>query len=222
MITRFLFVLLFLFGLREPIFSQNADYQVYITTLGYTSVRSYTKADFEKVKHDFRIMKGSVKITDSICDKDRTDVKVVIGSRKFNFFITPETPIIRLLYDRDRRIFSGAGCNFIENEEFRYTTPSFEGKSLVELSKMLLPDINRTIDDRSLLKRDSAIVFVIEADIDEEGVIRKIVPLSDTLRQYSRVIIDQIYKKAVRGWQPATRNGIPYRTLAQMTFELKR
>lgn len=40
---------------------------------------------------------------------------------------------------------------------------------------------------------------MIEADIDENGMIHRIVPLSDTLRQYSKVIIDQIYDKAVRG-----------------------
>jgi len=124
------------------------------------------------------------------------------------------------VYDRNRRIFSGAGCNFVENENFKYTPPSFKGNSLVKLPEILLADINRTIEDRSLLKKDSATVFVIEADIDENGMIHRIVPLSDTLRQYSKVIIDQIYDKAVRGWQPAMRNGIPYRALAQMTFEL--
>ena len=145
---------------------------------------------------------------------------MVIGLRKFSFFVTQETPIIRLVYDRNRRIFSGAGCNFVENENFKYAPPSFKGNSLVKLPEILLADINRTIEDRSLLKKDSATVFVIEADIDENGMIHRIVPLSDTLRQYSKVIIDQIYDKAVRGWQPAMRNGIPYRALAQMTFEL--
>lgn len=53
-------------------------------------------------------------------------------------------------------------------------------------------------------------------------MIHRIVPLSDTLFQYSKVIIDQIYDKAVRGWQPATRNGVPCRSLVQMKFELKK
>lgn len=106
-------------------------------------------------------------------------------------FVTQETPIIRLVYDRNRRIFSGAGCNFVENENFKYTPPSFKGNSLVKLPEILLADINRTIEDRSLLKKDSATVFVIEADIDENGMIHRIVPLSDTLRQYSKVIIDK-------------------------------
>lgn len=220
MFAKFGFFLLLFTGLSQLLFSQNIDYQIYITTPGYTSVRSYSKADFEKVKHDFRVMNGSVTITDSLCNSGKTEVRMVIGLRKFSFFVTQETPIIRLVYDRNRRIFSGAGCNFVENENFKYTPPSFKGNSLVKLPEILLADINRTIEDRSLLKKDSATVFVIEADIDENGMIHRIVPLSDTLRQYSKVIIDQIYDKAVRGWQPAMRNGIPYRALAQMTFEL--
>ena len=220
MFAKFGFFLLLFTGLSQLLFSQNIDYQIYITTPGYTSVRSYSKADFEKVKHDFRVMNGPVTITDSLCNSGKTEVRMVIGLRKFSFFVTQETPIIRLVYDRNRRIFSGAGCNFVENENFKYTPPSFKGNSLVKLPEILLADINRTIEDRSLLKKDSATVFVIEADIDENGMIHRIVPLSDTLRQYSKVIIDQIYDKAVRGWQPAMRNGIPYRALAQMTFEL--
>ena len=220
MFAKFGFFLLLFTGLSQLLFSQNIDYQIYITTPGYTSVRSYSKADFEKVKHDFRVMIGPVTITDSLCNSGKTEVRMVIGLRKFSFFVTQETPIIRLVYDRNRRIFSGAGCNFVENENFKYTPPSFKGNSLVKLPEILLADINRTIEDRSLLKKDSATVFVIEADIDENGMIHRIVPLSDTLRQYSKVIIDQIYDKAVRGWQPAMRNGIPYRALAQMTFEL--
>ena len=220
MFAKFGFFLLLFTGLSQLLFPQNIDYQIYITTPAYTSVRSYSKADFEKVKHDFRVMNGPVTITDSLCNSGKTEVRMVIGLRKFSFFVTQETPIIRLVYDRNRRIFSGAGCNFVENENFKYTPPSFKGNSLVKLPEILLADINRTIEDRSLLKKDSATVFVIEADIDENGMIHRIVPLSDTLRQYSKVIIDQIYDKAVRGWQPAMRNGIPYRALAQMTFEL--
>ena len=220
MFAKFGFFLLLFTGLSQLLFPQNIDYQIYITTPGYTSVRSYSKADFEKVKHDFRVMNGPVTITDSLCNSGKTEVRMVIGLRKFSFFVTQETPIIRLVYDRNRRIFSGAGCNLVENENFKYTPPSFKGNSLVKLPEILLADINRTIEDRSLLKKDSATVFVIEADIDENGMIHRIVPLSDTLRQYSKVIIDQIYDKAVRGWQPAMRNGIPYRALAQMTFEL--
>ena len=220
MFAKFGFFLLLFTGLSQSLLSQNIDYQIYITTPGYTSVRSYSKADFEKVKHDFRVMNGPVTITDSLCNSGKTEVRMVIGLRKVSFFVTQETPIIRLVYDRNRRIFSGAGCNFVENENFKYTPPSFKGNSLVKLPEILLADINRTIEDRSLLKKDSATVFVIEADIDENGMIHRIVPLSDTLRQYSKVIIDQIYDKAVRGWQPAMRNGIPYRALAQMTFEL--
>ena len=220
MFAKFGFFLLLFTGLSQLLFSQNIDYQIYITTPGYTSVRSYSKADFEKVKHDFRVMNGPVTITDSLCNSGKTEVRMVIGLRKFSFFVTQETPIIRLVYDRNRRIFSGAGCNFVENENFKYTPPSFKGNSLVKLPEILLADINRTIEDRSLLKKDSATVFVIEADIDENGMIHRIVPLSDTLWQYSKVIIDQIYDKAVRGWQPAMRDGIPYRALAQMTFEL--
>ena len=196
MFAKFGFFLLLFTGLSQLLFSQNIDYQIYITTPGYTSVRSYSKADFEKVKHDFRVMNGPVTITDSLCNSGKTEVRMVIGLRKFSFFVTQETPIIRLVYDRNRRIFSGAGCNFVENENFKYTPPSFKGNSLVKLPEILL------------------------ADIDENGMIHRIVPLSDTLRQYSKVIIDQIYDKAVRGWQPAMRNGIPYRALAQMTFEL--
>lgn len=53
MFAKFGFFLLLFTGLSQLLFSQNIDYQIYITTPGYTSVRSYSKADFEKVKHDF-------------------------------------------------------------------------------------------------------------------------------------------------------------------------
>ena len=133
MFAKFGFFLLLFTGLSQLLLSQNVDYQIYITTPGYTSVRSYSKADFEKVKHDFRVMNGPVTITDSLCNSGKTEVRMVIGLRKFSFFVTQETPIIRLVYDRNRRIFSGAGCNFVENENFKYPPPSFKGNSLVKL-----------------------------------------------------------------------------------------
>ena len=86
---------------------------------------------------------------------------------------------------------------------------------------------NKMKEIREILSDFSVEIFSlkeagIKADIDENGMIHRIVPLSDTLFQYSKVIIDQIYDKAVRGWQPATRNGVPCRSLVQMKFELKK
>ena len=98
MFAKFGFFLLLFTGLSQLLLSQNIDYQIYITTPGYTSVRSYSKADFEKVKHDFRVMNGPVTITDSLCNSGKTEVRMVIGLRKFSFFVTQETPNIRMLY----------------------------------------------------------------------------------------------------------------------------
>lgn len=85
MFAKFGFFLLLFTGLSQLLFSQNIDYQIYITTPGYTSVRSYSKADFEKVKHDFRVMNGPVTITDSLCNSGKTEVRMVIdyGSSAF-------------------------------------------------------------------------------------------------------------------------------------------
>ena len=69
---------------------------------------------------------------------------------------------------------------------------------------------------------DRPTVFLIEADIDEEGIVRRIAELNGALKQYSQVFIDKIYDLAVRGWQPATKDGIPVRTVVQFRFVLKR
>lgn len=222
MFFRFAILLFTLIASIQLSFSQVFDYQIFVTTPGYTSIRSYSKETFPEIKRDFHIMNGPVSVVDSLCSDSVIQVKLQIGSRKFLYYVTPDAPFVRLTFDRNRRRFSGIGCNFADQGDYCYVPPTFNGMSLSELPKVWLPDINRRIDDRTSLKRDSATVFVIEADIDENGMIHRIVPLSDTLFQYSKVIIDQIYDKAVRGWHPASRNGVPFRALVQMKFELKK
>ena len=80
--------------------------------------------------------------------------------------------------------------------------------------------IEKLIHDRTFLSPDKPNVFLIEAVIDEEGRVRKIVELNGALKQYAQIFIDKIYDLSWKGWQPATRNGVPYRTLALIYFEL--
>ena len=76
--------------------------------------------------------------------------------------------------------------------------------------------------NRSLLEEGKPNVFLLEADIDEQGNVHKIVELNGALRQYSQIFIDKLYDMAVRGWQPAKKDGVPFRTVCQLRFVLTR
>ena len=110
------------------------------------------------------------------------------------------------------------GFNYIEQTEAKYEAPSFNGVSLLKLPELWRPQIEKLIDDRSLLDPDRPDVFLLEVDIDEDGIVHRIVELGGALKQYSQVFIDKIYDIAVRGWSPAKRNGVPFRTVAQIRF----
>ena len=84
------------------------------------------------------------------------------------------------------------------------------------------PQIERLIENRSLLEEGKPNVFLLEADIDEQGNVHKIVELNGALRQYSQIFIDKLYDMAVRGWQPAKKDGVPFRTVCQLRFVLTR
>lgn len=202
-------------------FSQEDDYQIIVTTPGYTSVFRYDSTSFaEGVSKDFRIQ-GNVSIVEDEPRDGARQVWLTIGTRQFRYAVSPTAPVLRLMYDRNRRLFSGVGFNFVDDERARYEPPRFKGKSMGELPVLLEREINKQIEDRTLLSTEPT-VFLLEADIDENGIVHKIVELNGSLKQYSKVIIDQFYDQAVRGWEPAKRNGIPYRTLAQIKFELSR
>ena len=201
---------------------EKEDYQIVVTTPGYTSIYNYRASEFPtQAKDQFRIH-GNVALNEDSLENGNRRVYVTIGLRQFNFLLTPQTPVIRLRYDRNRRLFTGMGCNFLDREGATYTPPSFQGMDLTQLPGKWIDDINRQIGDRTLLPEDHPMVFLIEVDIDEQGMLQKVVELNGCLRQYSEVIIDYIYDRAVRGWEPARRNGVAVRSLAQMRFELKR
>ena len=198
------------------------DYQIIITTPGYTSVYNYTKSEFlAQAREQFRI-NGDVALNEDKLDGGKRRVYVTIGLRQFDFLLTPQMPVIRLKYDRNRRLFTGAGCNFIAREGATYIPPTFNGSDLTTLPAQWIDEINRRIGDRTLLSEDKPTVFILEVDIDEQGIVQRVVELNGCLKQYSQVIIDYIYDRAVRGWEPAKRNGVPFRALAQLRFELKR
>lgn len=203
--------------------AQNSDdYQVVITTPGYTSIYNYTKTEFlSQAQDQFRIH-GNVAINEEEPKEGKRRVYVTIGLRQFDFLLTPQMPVIRLRYDRNRRLFSGMGCNFIDREGAKLTPPTFQGMDLTQLPGEWITEINRRIDDRTLLDENRPTVFLLELDIDEQGVVQKVVELNGCLKQYSQVLIDFIYDRAFRGWEPARRNGVPFRTLAQLRFELQR
>lgn len=198
------------------------DYQIIVTTPGYTSVYNYTKSEFlAQAREQFRI-NGDVALNEDTLEGGKQRVYVTIGLRQFDFLLTPQMPVIRFKYDRNRRLFTGAGCNFIDREGATYTPPTFNGSDLTTLPAQWVDEINRRIGDRTLLSEDKPTVFILEVDIDEQGIVQRVVELNGCLKQYSQVIIDYIYDRAVRGWEPAKRNGVPFRALAQLRFELTR
>lgn len=210
-----LLVLLVIFG---KLWAQNPDIQLIITTPGYTSIYRYGTDNFsEGLVRDLRISDASV------CKANvqgREGACVTIGEKQYRYTVDDSNKIVRLIYDRNRRLFTGIGCNYIENDSMRYDPPSFKGTSTEKLPALWYADLDRKFVDKSLLSDTQPNVFLIEAEIDENGIVNRIVELSGALRQYSKVIIDKIYNDAVRGWQPALRNGQPYRTLTQIRFEI--
>lgn len=214
------FLLFSLMGIVRA--EDGADYRIIISTPGYMSVYNYTKPDFlSQAKEQFRIM-GDVAINEDDLGGGKRRIYVTLGLRQFDFLVTPQTPVIRLSYDRNRRLFTGVGCNFIDREGAACTPPTFKGIDLTDLPEKWIDEINRRIGDRTLLSEDAPTVFILELDIDEQGIVHKVVELNGALKQYSQVIIDYIYERAVREWEPAKRNGVPFRALAQLRFELSR
>lgn len=198
------------------------DYQIIITTPGYTSVYRYDKGDFQEgIVRDFRVQ-GDISIVEDPQTDQKSLVWLTIGSRQFKFLVSENASVLRLQYDRNRRLFTGLGFNYLEYDQYKYEAPTFKGLSLREISSTMEREINKMIDDRTLLDEDKPTTFILEAEIDEDGFVHRVVELNGSLKQYSKVIIDQFYEQAVRGWEPAKKNGAPYRTIAQIKFELSR
>lgn len=211
--------MLFFAGVSAVCFAQADSCRIIITTPGYTSIYRYSIVEFaEQMACDFKIQGAFA--TEEPKEEGCSLVKLHIGQRDFVFSLSPAAPVIRLQYDRNRRLFKGLGFNFIEQSEAKYEEPNFKGVSLLKLPSVWQPQIEKLIDDRSLLDPDKPNVFLLEADIDENGIVHRIVEISGALKQYSQVFIDKIYDLAVRGWVPAKRNGVPFRTVAQIRFEV--
>lgn len=193
--------------------------KVIITTPGYTNIYRYSLDEFSaQMASDFKKEGVTVSLQP---ENDSTSLLTLNISRKdYLFRITRTAPVARLIYDRNKRQFKGAGFNFIERKEYDYREPSYDGLSLAKFATVWQPQIEKLIHDRTFLSPDKPNVFLIEADIDEEGRVRKIVELNGALKQYAQIFIDKIYDLSWKGWQPATRNGVPYRTLALIYFEL--
>ena len=212
----------FCFGQTD--ISSSLENKIIITTPGYTSIYRYNEDNFDEgMKKDFRIQEAVVesRMTAGSDDPDNKEhLTLKIGNDTYDFMLCAESPVARLIYDRNKRSFMGVGFNFIENTNVKYKAPSFEGHSLCDLPNIWKKDIDRVITDKTLLSNDKPEVLILEADIDENGIIHKIVELNGALRQYSKIIIDKIYDAALRGWQPATKNGVPVRTYAQIKIEL--
>ncbi len=202
--------------------AQSADEpRIIVTTPGYANIYRYSVETFaQKAASDFKIENVS-----AVCEEmgeGSSRVRLRIGPREFLFATDSVCPFVRLQYDRNRRQFKGLGFNYIDREGVCYRAPVFKDMDIASLPERWQPQIERLITDRSLLDADRPTVFLIEADIDEEGIVRRIAELNGALKQYSQVFIDKIYDLAVRGWQPATKDGIPVRTVVQFRFVLKR
>ena len=187
------------------VFGQS-DCWIIITTPGYGSIYRYAPEEFAaQMASDFKI--EGVTVNYATLSEGCKRLKLHIGRKDFVFSITPQSPVARLTYDRNRRQFKGIGFNYIEHEGVRYEAPSFKGLTVEKLSEAWQPQIERLIENRSLL---------------EEGNVHKIVELNGALRQYSQIFIDKLYDMAVRGWQPAKKDGVPFRTVCQLRFVLTR
>lgn len=205
-----------------PLYAQSADEpRIIVTTPGYTSVYRYDVATFaEKASSDFKI--ENISVVSEKLKEGVSRLRLAIGPREFVFVVDSLSPCARLQYDRNRRQFKGLGFNYIDREGVRYEAPVFKGMAIAGLPGLWQPQIEKLITDRNLLDADRPNVFLIEADIDEDGIVRRIVELNGALKQYAQVFIDKIYDLAVRGWQPATKDGVPVRTVVQFRFVLDR
>jgi len=203
-----------------PLCAQSDDAPcIVVTTPGYTNVYRYNVATFaEKASSDFKI--EDISVVSEKLKEGVSRLRLDIGPREFVFVLDSLSPCARLQYDRNRRQFKGLGFNYIDREGVRCEAPVFKGTALAGLPALWQPQIEKLITDRNLLDADRPNVFLIEADIDEEGIVRRIVELNGALKQYAQVFIDKIYDLAVRGWQPATRDGVPVRTVVQFRFVL--
>lgn len=216
---RVIFFLIFLFSFLST-FASADSCDIYVTTPGYTSIYRYSSNTIaQQFVKDFRVEGVTASYTST--DNNMHILRLTINRRDYVFRICDESPVARLQYDRNRRVFKGLGFNYLEQFSAKYTAPQFKGNSLLQLSDLWLPQIERNLQDRSLLKDDEPNMFLIEADIDEHGIVNKIVELTGALKQYSQVFIDTIYDRAVRGWQPATCNGVPFQTVAQIRFVVR-
>ena len=187
-----LLLLLVFAGISAVCFAQADSCRIIITTPGYTSIYRYSDREFAKqMACDFKVADASV--TEEPKGDGCSLVKLRIGQREYSFAVSPDAPVVRLQYDRNRRLFKGMGFNYIEQTEAKYEAPSFNGVSLLKLPELWRPQIEKLIDDRSLLDPDRPDVFLLEVDIDEDGIVHRIVELGGALKQYSQVFIDKIY-----------------------------
>lgn len=199
----------------------STDRKIIITTPGYTSIYRYSTEDFaENLASEFKIESASAR--EEVSEDGRAMVRLWISQKEYLFTISPEAPLVRLSYDRNRRQFKGVGFNYIDHAGSKYDAPIFKGTTLTKLPALWQPQIEKLIADKSFLEEGVANVFILEADIDEDGIVHKIVELNGALKQYSQVFIDKIYDLAVRGWDPAKRDGVPFRTVVQLRFEVMR
>jgi len=106
---------------------------------------------------DFKVADASV--TEEPKGDGCSLVKLRIGQREYSFAVSPDAPVVRLQYDRNRRLFKGMGFNYIEQTEAKYEAPSFNGVSLLKLPELWRPQIEKLIDDRSLLARTGRTCF---------------------------------------------------------------
>lgn len=106
------------------VFGQS-DCRIIITTPGYGSIYRYAPEEFAaQMASDFKI--EGVTVDYATLSEGCKRLKLHIGRKDFVFSITPQSPVARLTYDRNRRQFKGIGFNYIEHEGVRYEAPSFK------------------------------------------------------------------------------------------------
>ncbi len=182
---------------QELPFPGAGGYNIIITTPGYTSVYRYRTEDFcSGVRRDLRVFDADVTHRDSM---GRKIVDVTLCGRKSSFEVSEGIPVIRFAYDRNRRIFSPLGMNCREvsagdslSAEM-VCTPVLPGGWSPELARRLVGHLGMNVDGE---------VLIMDAEVDENGIVRQITEVGGAPRQASQVVIEYLYEMAARGWKP--------------------
>ena len=197
---------------------QLSDCRIIITTPGYTSVYRYSVSDFcSGVKRDMRFFNTSVECRDSL---DVKLVDIVVNNEKWSFEVSEKIPVIRFMYDRNRRKLSPIGINYRGNVGFVVADSiSNTGSMVLDLPEVWNPDDVRRlvgVNDFNVLKGR---VLIMDANVDENGVVSHITEVGGAPKQMSQIVVDYLYEMIARGWKPI-KTGVTKRMIIPLVIKI--